>query len=154
MTIQELMQKWDFNYIIPYEYSNVEELVEKADGTLLILLASKCHISHKKLMYVNSLWANEGKAWLNYTYYKHIFAWIQKGITLGESDVEIYQSDYTCSSFAVSEIFNEMNRFHCVSQNTEQLKKDRLEFLTKGGNIIRENIGSEIITLLNNAINQ
>ena len=154
MTIHELMQKWEFNYIIPFEYNSVDELVQNSDGTLMSLLAAKCHIPHKQIMYANYLWANEGKTWLNRSHYKHIYESIEIGICKGLSDKEINQMDYLTSTFAVAEVFNEMNRFHALKGNDEDFKNDRQSFLNIGGEIFRDVLGKELVTLLNNAINQ
>lgn len=154
MTIHDLMQKWEFNYIIPFEYNSVEELVQNSDGTLLSLLAAKCHIPHKDIMYANCLWASEGEKWFRHSHYREINQWVQNGIKLGESDSEIYQSDYVSSSFAVAQVFNAINEFHSVSGNNELHKKDMNEFLQSGGNVYRNILGTKLITLLNNAINQ
>lgn len=149
MTIQQLMQKWEFNHIIPYEYSNVMDLVAKADGTLLLMLAEKCHLPHYTLMYAYAMWADYGyKKWLSDVHHKYVKDWIENAQNIYNHGLIMNQSDLLCAKAAVSEVYNYINAHNSIGGSNEKLKLDYTDFSYNGGRIVESILGVNVIVSL------
>lgn len=155
MTIQELMQRWDFNYVISFEYSSIDELLKKADGNLLLLLSSKCHLSHSSLMYANAKWAEYGyNRWLTNQRFKYVKEWIDNAINIYENGSIVGQYDYLCANHAVAEVYNYLSAYHAISGSTLLYREHHNEFSKMGGKIVYDILGIELYHALTNELDE